>query len=54
MIDFIAALASSVVESTPTVLPDSNRLSDAIRSTNRKTSSNTSGGSRRRVRDKVE
>ena len=51
---FIAALASSVVLSTPTVLPASSFFASAIPSTNWNTSSNTSSGSRWRVLVSVE
>jgi len=50
----MAALASSVVLSTPTVLPESNCFSTATRSTNWNTSPKTSSGNRFRVLVRVE
>jgi len=47
--DFIAALASSVVESTAMVLPLSSPRSAAIFKTKANTAQNTSSGSRLRV-----
>ena len=51
---FIAALASKVVLSTPTVLPATSPFTAAIASTNWNTSSNTSAGSLLRVFVNVE
>ena len=53
-IDRIAAFASSVVLSTPTVWPESSFFAWAIESTNSNTSANTSSGSRLRVLVRVE